>query len=101
MAATALRLKVVVQPRARHTQILSRHADAIKLQVKAPPVDGAANEAVIDLLAATLQVPRRNVRIVQGASGRRKVVEVAGADSACRERLEALLQAVDKEEPRR
>jgi uncharacterized protein (TIGR00251 family) len=101
MASSALRLQVLVQPRARGSRIVGRYADGIKVQVSAPPVDGAANEAVIALLAAALDVPRRNIRIVQGGAARRKLVEVLGAEGACRKRLEALLQAVDKAEPRR
>lgn len=100
-ASQPLRLKVLVQPRARRTQIVGRHADGLKVQVSAPPVDGAANDAVIELLATALRLPRRNLHIVQGASSRQKLVEVDGADTACRQRLEALLQTVDKGEPRR
>jgi hypothetical protein len=95
---TAVRLQVHVQPRAARTRIVGRHGAAIKVQVQAPPVDGAANAALIDLLAALLAVPRRTVRIIQGTTGRDKVVEIDATDpAACRARLDALLSPrVDK-----
>lgn len=55
-----------------------RHGDALKLRVAAPPVDGAANEAVVRFLAERLGVPRSAVRVEAGATGRSKVIAVAG-----------------------
>jgi uncharacterized protein (TIGR00251 family) len=102
MPAKGLRLKVFVQPRARRTQVVGPHADGIKVEVNAPPVGGAANDAVIALLATALQVSRRALRIVQGAGSRQKIVEVDPAASVtCRRHLEVLLRPVDKGEPRR
>lgn len=75
----ALRFAVRVQPRASRAAIEGLHGDALRVRVTAPPVDGAANEAVVALLAEALGVPRSAVRVVAGASGRRKVVEVSGA----------------------
>jgi hypothetical protein len=87
-----VRLQIHLQPRAARTRIVGRHGAAIKVQVQAPPVDGAANAALIDLLAALLAVPRRTVRIIHGTTGRDKVVEIDAPDpAACRARLDALL----------
>lgn len=59
----------------------------LRVRVAAPPVDGAANESLLRLLAAELGVPRRDVRLVAGAGGRRKVVTVKGvAPERVRER---------------
>ncbi|MFI5365942.1 MAG: DUF167 domain-containing protein [Candidatus Binatia bacterium] len=93
-----LRLRVHLQPRAARTRIVGWHGDAIKIQVHAAPVEGAANAALIELLARTLAVPRRAVRIVQGGTGRHKLVEIENADpAACRARLEEAVQPrVDK-----
>ena len=93
-----LRIRVHLQPRAAHTRIVGRHGDAIKIQVHAPPVDGAANAALVELLATVLEVPRRAIRIVQGTSNRDKVVELRVNDpEACQLRLRALLRdRVDK-----
>jgi uncharacterized protein (TIGR00251 family) len=60
---------------------------ALKVAVAAPPVDGAANAAIVELLAEVLQVPKRAVTIARGESGRAKQVEVRGITLA-----EALLR---------
>lgn len=74
----AVRFSVRVQPRASRTGVDGLFGDALRVRVSAPPVDGAANEAVIRVLAEALHVPRGAVRIVAGASSRTKIVEVAG-----------------------
>lgn len=51
---------------------------ALRVRVTAPPTGGAANEALLRLLAVELGLPRRAVRLVAGASGRRKLVAVEG-----------------------
>jgi hypothetical protein len=97
-----LHLTVLVHPRASRTRVVGAHGDGIKVQVAAPPVDDAANRAVIDLLSAQLGVARRHLRIIAGAHGRRKIIAVDAPDTTtCRERLAALRNAVDKGNPRR
>lgn len=97
-ASAPWRLQVLLQPRASRNRIVSRQGDAIKIQVHAPPVEGAANAALIELLATTLAVPRRAIRIVRGTSSRTKLVEIHSHDLAdCQQRLEAVLR-VDKSE---
>lgn len=76
----ALRLAVRVQPRSSRNRVVGTHGEAVKVQVTAPPVEGAANEAVVAVVAEWLGVARRAVAIVQGLSGRDKVVEVTAAD---------------------
>ncbi len=77
-----VRFSVRVQPRASRSRVEGIHGDALKVRVNAPPVDGAANEAVVDVLAEALGVPRRMIRIVAGESSRSKVVEVTGIGAA-------------------
>ncbi len=79
---------VYVQPRARRTEVAGRHGDAIKVRLKSPPVDGAANAELIRFLADRIGVPRSAVRIVSGQKERRKVVEVEGKNA--KEVLESL-----------
>lgn len=82
-----VRIAVHVQPRAAATAVAGLHGDAIKLRIAAPPVDGAANEAIVAFVAETLGVPRRAVAITAGAAGRRKTVTVAGVTVAQASRL--------------
>jgi uncharacterized protein (TIGR00251 family) len=77
-----VRLKIRVQPRATRTTLAGAHGDALKVRLAAPPVDGKANDALIAFLAETLDVPRRAVRIVAGATSRDKTVEVDGITAA-------------------
>ena len=76
--AGAVRFCVRVQPRAPRTEIVGALGGALKIRLQAPPVDGAANEALVTFLADELGVSRRGVRIVSGATSRSKMVEVDG-----------------------
>jgi uncharacterized protein (TIGR00251 family) len=88
----AVRLSLRVQPRAARNRVVGRQGEAIKVQVAAPPVEGAANAAVIALIAGWLDVPRRSVGLVHGERGRDKVVAIAAADPpALARRIEGLL----------
>ena len=75
-------LAVRVIPRARRTFVDGERAGAILIRLAAPPVDGAANDALVTFLAATLGVPRRAVTILAGHTSRDKRVEIAGIDDA-------------------
>ena len=74
--------KIVVycQPGAKQTQCVGLHDGKPKIQLKAPPVDGAANKALVGFLSEVFGVPKSAVRIELGASGRTKRVEVTGLD---------------------
>jgi hypothetical protein len=75
-----VRLAVRLTPRGGADRVDGVGEDgALRARVAAPPVDGAANEALCRLLARELGLPRGAVRLVAGASGRRKVVEVDAA----------------------
>lgn len=76
------RLVVYCQPGARQTQCVGLHDGKPKIQLKAPPVDGAANKVLIGFLSGMFDVPTSAIRIELGASGRTKRVEVAGLDDA-------------------
>jgi uncharacterized protein (TIGR00251 family) len=54
------------------------HGISLKVRVTAPPVEGMANDALVELLSKALHVSRRNVCIVSGASSRTKVIEIRG-----------------------
>jgi uncharacterized protein (TIGR00251 family) len=85
----AVRFSVRLQPRASKKEIAGLQGVSLKVRVTALPVDGLANEALIDSLSAALTSPRRNVCIVSGLSSRTKVVEVREGD------LEKILRLAD------
>jgi uncharacterized protein (TIGR00251 family) len=78
MEAVSTRLRLRVAPGAAHSGIVGRLGDAWKVRVAAPPEGGRANEAVVRLLAETLQVPRDAVTLVSGHGAREKIVELSG-----------------------
>ncbi len=80
-------IDVLVQPRASRPRIGPVRQDRLVVAVSAPPVDGAANRAVVELVAGALDVARSQVEVVRGESSRRKTLRVRGA---ARESLEAL-----------
>lgn len=75
-------LTVQVVPRARRAGVVGVHGDALKLAVHAPPVDGAANAAVLAALADWAAVARSSLRLVSGATSRRKRVLFTALDAA-------------------
>ena len=76
--AKAAAVLVHVVPRASRTEVVGRHGDAIKIRIKAPPVDGAANQELTRFLAKHFGVPRSAVQLLSGASGRNKRVAITG-----------------------
>jgi hypothetical protein len=76
--ARGVRFDVRVQPRASRSEVTGEQEGALRVRLAAPPVNGAANEALVELLAKLLHVAKRDVRIVTGATSRRKLVEVDG-----------------------
>jgi uncharacterized protein len=87
MGAGSTRLKLRVSPGARRAGIVGRYGDAWKVRVAEPPEDGRANEAVLRLLAETLDVPRANVSLVSGHAARDKIVKLDGLEQSQTERL--------------
>jgi hypothetical protein len=77
-SADGVTLLIQVQPRASRTELAGLHGDAVKIRLAAPPVDGAANDALLRFLAEVLSVPRARLDLTAGHSGRRKVVRVRG-----------------------
>jgi len=67
-----------VQPRASRNAVAGVIGDAIKLAITAPPVDGKANQAVIEFLADLFRVSKSSVVIVSGESGRNKLIAIRG-----------------------
>jgi hypothetical protein len=73
-----VRFAVRVQPRASANELAGIHGDALKVRLTAPPVEGAANEALVIFLAKIFSVSRHDVRILAGESARSKLIEIRG-----------------------
>ena len=71
-------LRIKVQPRAKADEIAGAHAGALKVRLKAPPVEGKANEALVAFLSGLLGVPAADIQIVRGGRAREKRVFVKG-----------------------
>jgi len=88
-----LSLKLHVQPKSARNQMVGLRGDALKLKLTAPPVEGAANKACLELLAQTLGVPKSCLEITAGHSSRLKKIFIrcGPAEAArIRRRLEEL-----------
>ena len=75
-------LLVRVQPRAKRNTVQLAAGGGIKVYVTAPPEDGRANDAVVELLAERLGLKRRQVEIISGETNRNKVVRITGLSAA-------------------
>ena len=93
METTRLRVRVV--PGAKKPGLAGRYGTAWKVRVSAPAERGAANDAVLELLAAALGVRLRDVRLVSGHASRDKIVELAGLPPA---ETEARLAAANRKD---
>ena len=71
-------LSVKLQPRASRNEIGEAAGNELKIKVTAPPVDAAANEALLRLLAEVLDCPRSSVQLVRGHTSRHKVLKIRG-----------------------
>jgi uncharacterized protein len=75
-----LNLRII--PRAAKNAIQGEYGDALKIRLCAPPVEGAANTALIKFLSKAADVPRSRIQILSGASGRNKRVLLSGCSSS-------------------
>lgn len=84
-----MRLRVRVIPRSSKNS-LEWDQETLKARLTAPPVDGAANEALLKLLAQHLGIARHDLSIVHGATGRQKIVEISSlTEDEVRQKLAA------------
>jgi uncharacterized protein len=85
-------LSVKLQPRASANEIGEPLGDELRIKVTAPPVDSAANEALVRLLAETLDCPRNRIELIRGNTSRHKVLKLHGIS------LETAVTKLRKEE---
>jgi uncharacterized protein (TIGR00251 family) len=74
-------LKVKVEPRSSRKGVSGLIGDSLKVKVHAPPVGGAANEELIEVLSKEFGIKKSDIQILRGNSSRDKIVEIAGRDS--------------------
>lgn len=75
-------LAVRVRPGARKNDVAGIHAGAVKISLTAPPLDGRANEALIEFVADLLRVPRARIALVSGTTSRMKLLRITGKSAA-------------------
>jgi len=80
-------LSIRIQPRASKNGIVTMESGGLKIRLTAPPVDGAANEALVKFLSGTLSIPKSHVEIVSGHTSRDKIVRIMGISDAEVKRL--------------
>ena len=73
-----LELKVI--PNAPRNEVVGRQGAALKVKVHAPALEGRANDELLDFLAETLALPRRNLTLLRGDKSRQKLVRITGLD---------------------
>ncbi|ADU64904.1 DUF167 domain-containing protein [Desulfurispirillum indicum] len=83
----SLTLQLKVQPRSSRTELLREADGQLKLRLNAPPVDGAANQQVIEFFSRLLSIPKSRISIVQGQQSRRKVIALLGVEPAILEKV--------------
>lgn len=85
-------IAVCAQPKASKTRVIGIYGKALKIAVQAPPVDGAANEEIVEFLADLLGVPNRQVVLRRGATSRQKTFLLSGLSlESIRKKLEGKL----------
>ena len=76
-----LTFAVRIVPRASRSEIAGEQSGALRLRIAAAPVEGAANQELIKLLAKSFKLPQKAVEIVSGAASKNKIVRIQGADA--------------------
>ena len=76
--ASGVCLEVHVQPRSSRNQIVGEQDGRLKIKLTAPPVEGEANQALVNFLAQLLKIPKKNVKLLKGESARHKLIEISG-----------------------
>ncbi len=76
--AAGVCLEVQVQPRSSRNQVVGEQDGRLKIKLTAPPVEGEANQALVNFLAQLLQIPKKNVKLLKGESSRHKLIEIIG-----------------------
>lgn len=77
-----VRVHLFIQPKSSKNEIVGPHNGEIKIKITAPPIDGRANEGLVEFLSDFFDIPKRNVILVKGDTGRHKTVDLLGIEEA-------------------
>lgn len=73
-------LKIKVEPRSSRAGIAGSYGDALKVKLTSPPVEGKANEELIEILAKEFRIRKKDIEIISGRTSKNKVVRLSGAE---------------------
>lgn len=76
--ASGICLEVQVQPRSSRNQVVGEQDGRLKIKLTAPPVEGEANQALVNFLARLLEIPKNNIILLKGETSRHKLIEIIG-----------------------
>jgi uncharacterized protein (TIGR00251 family) len=74
--SNAMKLRIIVKPNARKNEVTRSTDGTLVIRVAVPPIEGKANEKVIEVLSEYLNKPKRSISIVSGFKGKNKIIEV-------------------------
>ncbi|KYG69323.1 hypothetical protein AZI87_09020 [Bdellovibrio bacteriovorus] len=75
-----VRLHLFIQPKSSKNEVVGPHNGELKIKITAPPVDGKANEELIEFLSDYFDIPKRQVVLVKGDTGRHKTIDLIGVE---------------------
>ncbi len=73
-----IRITVFAQPKAAKNEVIGPHNGAVKIKITAPPIEGRANEAIIEFLSELFKIPKRSIQLYRGGTSRNKIFELEG-----------------------
>lgn len=79
---SSIRVHLWIQPNASKNEIVGPYNDCLKIKIKAPPIEGRANEEIIEFFSKLLKTPKKQIEFVRGETGRAKVIEIHGITRA-------------------
>jgi len=80
LGENSLNIQVQIQPGSSKDQIISLHNGRLKIKISAPPVDGKANQNLIEFIAKALGVSKSKIEIVKGRTSKLKTLKISGID---------------------
>ena len=78
MSENSVNIQVQIQSKSSHNQIVGLHDGRLKIKIAAPPVDGKANESLIEFLAKTFKISKSNIEILKGHTSKLKTIKLSG-----------------------